>query len=556
MKNFSPRFVFLLLFQLFLLLAALAQQPSPYDEINPDYRVEQVQLPGRHAVIVGRHPDGRLLVQTSAERNPEGPHDSRRFFWIKPGEKPTEETGVVFGRVDVQYLREAARIDDENMLYSKEISGAQSLWRGQLDKSGKLGDKLNVKIVGWQEKIQHPFLFYPTTSKYPVLLFSVAVKSQSGQQDIFYSELKDGVWSAPQALAAAGINTPQYNETRPFVDRDGALFFCSDRPQIPGGRPSDRQSDLWYALPTYRPFWQGATVGPLPAPLNSPSDECGIAPLEPDLHSGYLVSEREGGKRALYYFESTAPNHLPPPPRYYALLIAADDYEHMRDLKKPISDCRELAQVLAEDYGFNVDTLLNPTSRQILERLARYQALDDNEYLLVAFMGHGLQYLPPNSADTISVLCGVNASCLAWKAGGSTVCSEIEDAVTPQEYLDRINLITKPRHILTILSTCFSGLFKPLPTRGEFDEKSRCVLASTERNLVPDDGPFFPCFVQKLREHDPEKDGVLNGNALWNHCFTKLAGMDKNSPNKPTYYPLPGYEKGGDFPFPEKIKKR
>lgn len=554
MKNFLAQLALLIASIELLPGAAAAQQPSVYDEINPDYTLERVQLPGRHAAIVGRHPDGRLLVQASAERNPNGPHDSRRFFWIKPGEKPMEETGDVFGRVDVQYLREAARIDDGSLLYTKEIAGVPSLWRGQLDKSGKLGDKLDVKIVGWQGKIQNPFLFYPTTSKYPVLLFSAAIESQGDQQDIFYSELKDGVWSAPQALAAAGINTPQYNETRPFVDRGGVLFFCSDRPIAPGEASANRQADFWFALPSYRPFWQGATVGPLPVPFNSRFEECGIAPLEPDLRSGYLVSEREAGKRALYYFESTAPNRVPPP-RYYALLIATDDYQYMRDLKKPISDCRELAQVLAEDYGFNVDTLLNPTSRQILERLARYQALDENEYLLVAFMGHGLQYMPPNSADTSSVLCGANARCMAWKEGGSTVCSEIEDAVTPQEYLDRINLIAKPRHILTILSACFAGLFRPLPTRGEFDERSRWVLASTGRNLVPDDGPFFPCFVQKLREHDLEKDGVLNGNALWNYCFTKLAGMDKNNPNKPTYYPLPGYEKGGDFPFPKKIKR-
>lgn len=528
------------------------QKPS---DVNPDFRIEAVKLPYRanyhHVNILGQHPDGSLLVQCSQEKDPEGVRFGRQLFWVKKDAAPVEETGQTFGQTDVQYLRAIARYDEQTLFYTTEISGNHHLYRAVLDKRGRLISRQKVLIASWNKAVLHPFFFHPRTSNYPVLLFSARPEGRH-DLDIFYSELRDGAWTAPAPLPTPGINSPDTDESCPVVDSEGTLFFVSNRAENPGSRPSAANTNLVFFHSASRPFWQGGTQGELPPPFNSTLEERTIAPAAPGLRAGYLVSGRQKGRLTLFRFESVATDPSPPPPRYYALIAAVDDYDHIGDLRCPIAECRELATVL-RDYEFDVDTLENPSAARFLDRLAQYHVLEENEYLLVAFLGHGYRALRPGQAppyDTCSVLVGRDGQCLRRAVDGVT-CEAFEHCIAPEDLDRTLKLISRPRHILVVLDVCFSGLFKPLPTRNDFDKKSRQVIASSISNEVEDCGDFFPLLVEKIRSGSQVKGGFLTAEEIFNYIYPRIAQGKKNLP---TIFPMPGYERGGDFPFP--VKRR
>ncbi|HAP69447.1 MAG TPA: hypothetical protein DCR04_06935, partial [Flavobacteriales bacterium] len=59
---------------------------------------------------------------------------------------------------------------------------------------------------------------------------------------------------------------------------------------------------------------------------------------------------------------------------YHAIIFAVEDYEdpNIRDLEHPVTDAKNLRDVLIDKYGFesdNVDLLINPTESQIIQSL-------------------------------------------------------------------------------------------------------------------------------------------------------------------------------------------
>ncbi|TSJ44465.1 hypothetical protein FO440_09885 [Mucilaginibacter corticis] len=84
---------------------------------------------------------------------------------------------------------------------------------------------------------------------------------------LFYSKLKNGAWSAPQAVKFTG----QYRDCDPFVSADGQyLYFSSDRP-VPGKPFKD------YAYKLYRVKLKGAEVVSEPILVNLPIPDSAIA---------------------------------------------------------------------------------------------------------------------------------------------------------------------------------------------------------------------------------------------------------------------------------------
>jgi hypothetical protein len=91
---------------------------------------------------------------------------------------------------------------------------------------------------------------------------------------------------------------------------------------------------------------------------------------------------------------TAAPTGLPLPiedfGHYHALVIGINNYQHMKPLKTPISDAKEIAQVLQDEYGYDVTTLLDANRYQILEALNHLrQKLTDKDNLLIYYAGHG-----------------------------------------------------------------------------------------------------------------------------------------------------------------------
>lgn len=136
---------------------------------------------------------------------------------------------------------------------------------------------------------------HPALSPDGLNLYFVSDKEGGyGQKDIYVSTRieRDGNWSAPVNLGP-DINTGG-NEVFPFVRSDGTLYFASDGHIGMGGL------DIYKAAPQPDGSW---VVQNMRAPVNSSSDDFGIA-FEDSNERGIFSSSRKGrGNDDLYYFE-------------------------------------------------------------------------------------------------------------------------------------------------------------------------------------------------------------------------------------------------------------
>jgi len=110
-----------------------------------------------------------------------------------------------------------------------------------------------------------------------------------GGMDLYVCRRSDDGWSAPLNLGRT-VNSDA-NEAYPSMQRDGKLFFASDRT---GGMG---KLDLWSCEFAYGEF-DAPTV--LPAPVNSSGNDIGWTAW-PDGMSGYFSSDRDGNDRILHF---------------------------------------------------------------------------------------------------------------------------------------------------------------------------------------------------------------------------------------------------------------
>lgn len=103
-----------------------------------------------------------------------------------------------------------------------------------------------------------------------------------GGTDIYYCEWKNDYWNDPVNLGPV-INTPG-NESYPYVNPSGELFFSSD------GHPGMGGKDIFYTR-----FADTAWLPPvhLDAPLNSQFDDFGIV-TDSTMSEGFFSSRRDG----------------------------------------------------------------------------------------------------------------------------------------------------------------------------------------------------------------------------------------------------------------------
>ena len=75
---------------------------------------------------------------------------------------------------------------------------------------------------------------------------------------------------------------------------------------------------------------------------------------------------------------------------YYALVIGNNDYEHLPKLDTAVNDAKQISNVLATDYGFKVELVLNATRKETLNVLYELKnKLTIYDKLLVYYAGHG-----------------------------------------------------------------------------------------------------------------------------------------------------------------------
>lgn len=127
---------------------------------------------------------------------------------------------------------------------------------------------------------------------------------------------------------------------------------------------------------------------------------------------------------------------------YHALIIGNNNYSNMPHLKTAISDANMLAEILQNDYMFNVKLLINATRTDILLAFNEYRKnLSITDNLLIYYAGHGWLdneadegYWLPIDAD--------RDNSINW-ISNNTITSELR--------------AMQAKHVMVISDSCYSG---------------------------------------------------------------------------------------------------
>jgi outer membrane protein OmpA-like peptidoglycan-associated protein len=120
-----------------------------------------------------------------------------------------------------------------------------------------------------------------------------------GGSDLYYSEWSGDRWEDPVNLGNV-INT-KGNESYPFINSEGELFFSSDGHKGLGGK------DIYFSVYSESDStWQKPVL--LDPPINSSHDDFGIV-TDPLMHEGYFSSKRDQSID-IYHFRTNSPQVL------------------------------------------------------------------------------------------------------------------------------------------------------------------------------------------------------------------------------------------------------
>lgn len=232
--------------------------------------------------------------------------------------------------------------------------------------------------------------------------------------------------------------------------------------------------------------------------------------------------------------------------RYMAVVIGNNAYVHLPKLLTAVNDAMAVAQLLVNDYGFEVTLLTDATRSDIISALDAVRArLTEGDNLLIYYAGHGVldtreergYWLPVNARTESRVQWVPNTS--------------ITDALKA----------IQAKHVLIVADSCYSGtltrgieVHEPGSTDRNLyisrllDKRSRTVLTSGGLEPVLDSGGgqhsvFAKAFLNVLRENTE----ILAGRQLFD-AIQRLVVL--NSFQTPDYSDIryAGHE-GGDFLF-------
>jgi hypothetical protein len=241
------------------------------------------------------------------------------------------------------------------------------------------------------------------------------------------------------------------------------------------------------------------------------------------------------------------------PANYHALVIGNSHYQLMPGLKTPVSDARDVADVLGSHYGFDVKLLTDATRDQIMAAMNEYaRTLTDADRLLIYYAGHGgTKIFPPERAFWL----GVDAD--------PELPSSWLSAQTVADAIWQIHA----RHILLVADSCFSSVIThPTSTtlvrtddeHGtaiRWNKAARMVLTSGQNEPVVDGTStdathslFAERFITVLRRNSILLPGEVLAHELTSQIqeYARRTGLKQT----PTYSNLQDPQhKFGDFFF-------
>jgi hypothetical protein len=151
-------------------------------------------------------------------------------------------------------------------------------------------------------------------------------------------------------------------------------------------------------------------------------------------------------------FRITAPRVAKPPPAappqetdfgtYHALVIGNNHYQYLPILQTAVNDAREVGQVLAADYGFEVSMLTDATRADILVALESFrEQLGPNDNLLIYYAGHG--WLDEDANEGYWLPIDAQAESQVNWVSNSSVTSTLKAILA--------------KHVLVVADSCYSG---------------------------------------------------------------------------------------------------
>ena len=233
--------------------------------------------------------------------------------------------------------------------------------------------------------------------------------------------------------------------------------------------------------------------------------------------------------------------------KYYALVIGNNNYEHLEKLDAAANDAKVLADVLENNYGFEVKLLLNAdydTTVNSMYAISRKLTKDDN--LLIFYAGHGELDKKENRGYWLPV----DAS------------YELRSKWISNSFVSGQAKATDAKHVLLIVDSCFAGSLMRSATKiysnKELDDekyikkllkkKTRLVISSGGNEPVMDnDGGEHSYFALKLIETLKNNKGVLNTQMIFENIRKYVVSNTDQTPERKVLHKTG--DDGGDFLF-------
>lgn len=299
--------------------ASLALSHPPTTTAHSIYKVERADhlSSTRSDYGVTYSPEGKVIYLTSTRPLGGSPKSSSpitgeglgRIYALRQGANGIWErrldTLAGLGHPQSDLGTPTLSPDGRTMYLTLAVQGQEGthtarIYRSTLGMEGRWSEAEPVDLLSDSTVlVAHPSL----SPSGRVLFFVSDLNSGKGGKDLYRVELVDGIPGALYNLGAE-VNTPS-DELYPYAVSDSLLYFASDGHVGFGGL------DIYRAqlLPSGR-----YEVTHLPAPINSPADDYGLAPsprvgeLDPTgrlLEVGFLASSRDDqrGRPHLYRFE-------------------------------------------------------------------------------------------------------------------------------------------------------------------------------------------------------------------------------------------------------------
>lgn len=227
---------------------------------------------------------------------------------------------------------------------------------------------------------------------------------------------------------------------------------------------------------------------------------------------------------------------------YHALVIGIDDYKYISKLGTAVRDAKAIAKLLAEHYGFNVQTLIDPDRADIVDAFDEYrESLTENDNLLIYYAGHG--WLDEEAEEGYWLTAKAKSNRRSQWVSNATITKTLK---------------TLPaKHVMVVADSCYSGTLTRAAAVGFRDsdylkrmagKRARVAMVSGGLEPVADDSgtgnsPFAKAFIDALNNNT----SVIDGTRLFSQIRRPVI---LNAQQTPEYSDVRNADHdGGDFLF-------